>query len=111
MALLSKSYLRDARHFSRDVEDRMTRQLSHLSHEVGSISQALRRLGGETRHEAGHLAHEFADQAWQQGAIAAKLLGKQARKAGKAVREDPVPSIVAVAGFALFLNLVLGRKR
>lgn len=53
------------------------------------------------------LAHDLADGAMHQGAVAARVLGKQAWKAGKAVGRDPVPAIVAVAGLACLLSLVL----
>ena len=110
MAWLSNSTFREARRFADTAEDRMSRQISHLSHEIGAISHAVRKLGLESGQQAGHLAHDFADQAWHTGLIAAGQLGKQARRTGKAVREDPVPAIVAVVGFALLLSLVLGRK-
>ena len=94
-----------SRHWSDalDIEE-LSRQLSSLRHDVAGVSRAVSRYGT-------HTAHDVGDQLWHQGEIVARQLGKQARQAGKAVKEDPVPAIVAVAGFALFLNLVLGRKR
>ena len=86
-----------------DIEE-LSRQLSTLRHDVAGVSRAVSRYGS-------HTAHDVGDQLWHQGEIVARQLGKQAKKAGKAVKEDPVPAIVAVAGFALFLNLLLGRKR
>ena len=86
-----------------DIED-LSRQLSTLRHDVAGVSRAVSRYGS-------HTAHDVGDQLWHQGEIVARQLGRQAKKAGKAVKEDPVPAIVAVAGFALFLNLLLGRKR
>ena len=58
-----------------------------------------------------HTPNDIGEELWHQGEIVAKQLGRQARKAGKAIKNDPVPAVVAVAGFALFLNLLLGRKR
>jgi hypothetical protein len=86
-----------------DLED-ITRQLSHLRHDVAGVSQAVSRYGV-------HTANDLGDQLWHQGEIVAKKLGRQAAKAGKAVKDDPVPAVVAVAGFALFMRLILGRKR
>ncbi|RYE74418.1 MAG: hypothetical protein EOP19_27765 [Hyphomicrobiales bacterium] len=88
---------------SLDLEE-LSRQLSSLRHDVAGVSRAMTRYGS-------HTAHDVGDQLWHQGEVVARQLGRQAVKAGKAVREDPVPAIVAVAGFALFLNLILGRKR
>ena len=86
-----------------DVEE-LSRQLSSLRHDVAGVSRAVGRYGS-------HAAHDVGDQLWHQGEVVARKLGRQAKKAGKAVKEDPVPAIVAVIGFGLFLNLVLGRKR
>ncbi len=86
-----------------DIEE-LSRQLSSLRHDVAGVSRAVSRYGA-------HTAHDVGDQLWHQGEIVARQLSRQAKKAGKAVKEDPVPAIVAVAGFALFLNLILGRKR
>ena len=94
-----------SRHWSDalDIEE-LSRQLSSLRHDIAGVSRSVSRYGS-------HTARDVGDQLWHQGEIVARQLGKQARMAGKAVKEDPVPAIVAVAGFALFLNLVLGRKR
>jgi len=86
-----------------DIEQ-LSRQLAHLRHDIAGMSRSATRYGS-------HTAHDVGDQLWHQGEVVARQLGKQAKKAGKAVKEDPVPAIVAIAGFALFLNLVLGRKR
>lgn len=82
-----------------DLED-IARQISGLRHE----------MRGASRYGA-HAAHDVGDQLWHGGEVMARQLGRTARKAGKAVRDDPVPAVVAVAGFALFLNLVLSRKQ
>ena len=86
-----------------DLED-ITRQLSHLRHDLSGISRAVSRYGA-------HAASDVGDQLWHQGEVVARQLGRQAAKAGKAVKDDPVPAVVAVAGFALFMRLILGRKR
>lgn len=86
-----------------DLED-LSRQLSSLRHDISGISRSVSRYGA-------HTANDIGEELWHQGEIVAKQLGRQARKAGKAIKNDPVPAVVAVAGFALFLNLLLGRKR
>lgn len=93
------------RHWSDALDiDELTRQLSSLRRDVAGVSKNVTRYGA-------HAAHDVGDQLWHGGEVVARQLGRQAKKAGKAVKEDPIPAIVAVAGFALFLNLVLGRKR
>ena len=86
-----------------DLED-ITRQISHLRHDMAGVSRAVSRYGA-------HTANDIGDQLWHQGEVVARQVGKQAVKAGKAVKDDPVPAVVAVAGFALFMRLILGRKR
>lgn len=86
-----------------DLEE-LSRQLSSLRHDMAGVSRAVSRYGA-------HTATDVGDQLWHQGEVVARQLGKQAVKAGRAVKDDPVPAVVALAGFALFLRLVLGRKR
>lgn len=94
-----------------DAEEQLSQQVSRLGRDVAEISRAVQRFGADARHEAGTVAADLAGEAWHQGEIVARGLGRRARRAGKAVREDPVPAIVAVAGFMLLLNLLLGRKQ
>ena len=89
----------------------LSRQVSSLARDAGNISEHLARFSADARRDAGHLAHDLADEAWQQGAVAAKALGQQALRAGKALRRDPVPVAVAVVGLACFLSLVLASGR
>ena len=87
-----------------ELLEHLSRQLSSLHHDLSGVSRAVSRYGAHTVHDVG-------DQLWHQGEIVARQLGRQAKKAGKAIKNDPVPAVVAVAGFALFLNLLLGRRR
>lgn len=96
----------DLSHFADDTQDRFGRQFAGLSRDARHLSDALSRYTDSTRHDLGHVAHDLADEAWHQGRIAARVLGKQAWKAGKAVRKDPVPAAVAVVGLACLLSLV-----
>lgn len=89
----------------------LSRQVSSLARDAGHISDLLARFSADARRDAGHLAHDLADEAWQQGAVAAKALGQQALRVGKAVRRDPVPAVVAVAGLACLLSLILASGR
>lgn len=86
-----------------DLED-IARQLSSLRHDVSGVSRAVGRYGA-------HTASDFGDQLWHQGEAVARQLGRQAKKAGRAVKNDPMPAVVAVAGFACLLRLALGSKK
>jgi hypothetical protein len=86
-----------------DLED-IAHQISSLRHDLAGVSHAVRRSGA-------HVANDLGDQLWHQGEIVAQQLGRKAGKLGRAVKDDPVPAVVAVAGFALFMRLILGRRR
>ena len=55
--------------------------------------------------------HEAADFVRHEGTAVAKLAAHQARRASRAVRADPLPTIVGVVGIALLASLLLGRRR
>lgn len=88
------------------TQRRLGRQVSSLASDAGHITDLLGRFTANARREAQHYGHDLADGALHQGAVAARVLGKQAMRAGRAVGRDPVPAIVAVAGLACLLTLV-----
>jgi hypothetical protein len=97
----------DLSHFTDDAQDRFGRQFASLARDASQLSSALARYSNGARHDVSHLAHDFADGAMQQGAVAARVLGKQAWRAGKAVRRDPAPTVAAVVGLACLVTLVM----
>jgi hypothetical protein len=97
----------DLSHFTDDAQERFGRQFASLARDAGHLSSAMARYGNGARHDVSHLAHDFADEALHQGAAAARVLGKQAWKAGKAVRRDPAPTMAAVVGIACLITLVM----
>lgn len=90
-----------------DTQSSLSRRLGALAREASGISRSLEHIGSGARHDISHFAHDAADVALQQGAVAARALGKQAWRAGKAVRKDPVPTVVALAGLACLVSLVM----
>lgn len=88
------------------TQRRIGRQVSSLSRDASHITDLLSRFTANARREAGQYGHDFADEAWHQGAVAAKVIGKQALRAGRAVGKDPMPAVVAVAGLACLMALV-----
>ncbi len=104
---MARSHGFDLSHFTDDAQDRFGRQFSSLARDASHLSDALSRYSAGARHDVSHLAHDFADGAMHQGAIAARVLGKQAWKAGKAVRRDPAPTMAALVGLACLVTLVM----
>lgn len=94
-------------HFTERNQDRLGRQIASLSRDAAHLSDALARYTTSTGHDLGRMAHDFADEALHQGAAAAQLIGKEARKVGRAVRKDPLPAVMAVTAIACVLSLVL----
>jgi len=88
------------------TQRRIGRQVSSVARDAGQITELLGRLSDNARREAGHYGHELADEAWHQGTMAAKAIGKQALRAGRAVKKDPIPAVAAVAGLACLMVLV-----
>ena len=96
----------DLSQFADGAQDRFSRQFASLARDARHLSDALSRYTEGTRHDLSHAAHDLADEAWAHGRVAARTLGRQAWKAGKAFRKDPVPATVAVIGLACLLSLV-----
>lgn len=97
----------DLSHFTDDAQDRFGRQFASLARDASHLSNALARYSNGARHDVGHFAHDVADEALHQGAVAARVLGKQAWRAGKAVRRDPAPTMAALIGIACLVSLVM----
>lgn len=97
----------DLSHFTDDAQERFGRQFSSLARDASHLSNALSRYGAGARHDVSHFAQDLADGALQQGAVAARALGKQAWRAGKAVRRDPAPTMAALVGIACLVSLVM----
>jgi hypothetical protein len=90
---------------------RLGRQVSSLARDAGHITDLLGRFTANARRDAQHYGHDLADEAWHQGAVAAKAVGKQAVRAGRAVGRDPMPAVIAVAGLACLITLVTASGR
>jgi hypothetical protein len=81
---------------------RQTRELAedHLS----QFAQQARAIAEPRLQEAAEFVRH-------EGSAVAKAAAQQAVRASRAVRADPLPTIVGVVGLALLASLVLGRRR
>ncbi len=93
--------------------DRLQRNLSHqlsdLQKEVSSLGKSIARYGGQVQHDADSLG----DALWHGGEVVTQQLGREARRIGKAVRQDPLPAVfavVALVGVVAALSLAFARK-
>ena len=92
-------------------------QIASLSHEVARLASQTRRHAAPRIHDAaesaGQLAHnagDFAGEVMHQIAPLARDVAHRARVAGRVVRDDPVPAVVAIGVFALIATLLLRRQ-
>ena len=93
------------------TQRRISRQVSGLARDAGHITDLLSRFTANASRDASHFGHDLADEAWNQGTAAAKVVGKQALRAGRAVSKDPMPAVVALAGLACLFALVKSAGR
>ncbi len=86
-----------------------------FSHAVMSNAAEARERANDMLREARHRAepalNQVMDYARQEGDMLAEAVGTQLRRAGQAVRADPVPAIVGALGVALLASLLLSRRR
>jgi len=106
MASTARQAIQRIEHGGHDVAE----QVTALREDVAAVAEALARLGGHSANRLGHNALDLAGQVSHQGAVAAREIGKQANMAGRAVRENPAPMLVALGTVALLAALVLSRE-
>lgn len=94
------------RSWTDELQDNVGHHLAALRREVQSLSRDAGKYGRGLQHDAGDLGEALAAQ----GAQMARQLGRQARRAGEAVRQDPVPAMVSLVAVACLASLLLGGK-
>lgn len=87
-------------------------RLQHLTHQAGGMADdQFRHFAHQAGTFAGAAGHQLADYGRHEGAVLAQAAAKQAVRAGRAVRADPLPAIVGAVGLALFASLLMNRRR
>lgn len=85
----------------------------NLAHQVHTLRRELAAFGGTAGRYGSHLQHdagEVGEALVRGGAAVAHQIGRQAKRAGRAVRNDPAPAIAAVIMAGCLLSLVLSRR-
>ena len=133
MSWLDRIDERHARRMARSIQanalqtrDLAQDQLAQFAHQARALAKpVLHQAKGKRDSAQDHLSdfahqaralaepalHDAVDYARHEGVIVARAAAKQAMRAGRAVKADPVPTIVGVVAVALLASLVFGRKR
>jgi hypothetical protein len=85
-----------------------------LAHRVADLQRELRWLGPalhDYRRDLGHGARDVGEVIVHQGARLARRVGRDAKRAGRAVRQDPVPALAMAVAAGCLLSLVLDRPK
>lgn len=90
-----RSLSRDIAHLARDVGRFAGPRVEEAAHTAGSIAGGVTSAAGDVMNQLAPLARDVA---------------RRARAAGRVVRDDPVPAIVAIGTFALVVSLILRRQ-
>jgi hypothetical protein len=93
----------------------LQRQVAELGAQLGHSSSDARHAGQafahSARHFAGEAAHDLSHYARHEGAMVAREAGRQALRAGRAVKADPMPTVVALIGVAMIARLLAPSRR
>jgi hypothetical protein len=82
-------------------------QFASLSQDVAQLARQVRRYAAPRVQDATHSAGDFAGDVMHQLEPLARDVAHRARVAGRAVRDDPVPAVIALGTFALIASLLL----
>jgi hypothetical protein len=82
-------------------------QVASLSHEVAHLARHAGRYATPRIREAAHSAGDLAGDVIHQLEPLARDVAHRAKVAGRAVRQDPVPAVIALGTFALIASLLL----
>jgi hypothetical protein len=111
MSLIDISALRHALGFAETPQQRLTRQLRALSHEVAGLSHQAARYGVHRLDDAGHGIAQLAGLVMHQAVGTAAKAGRTAQWAGASLRRDPLPALVMMGTTALLMRLFLARDQ
>jgi hypothetical protein len=104
MAWLEPIDPKDARRYALALRD----QASDRSEE---IAERIAELAREARHVVEPRLHKATELVRREAPVFAEAAMKQAGRAARAAKADPVPVVVGAVGLLLVASLVFGRRR
>lgn len=109
MATTTQRALKRAEHSGEAISDNLAQQVAALRKQVDQISHSVLSYSDHTLDDVQENAVAIAREVGHQGRVVARQVGHQANIAGKAVRDNPVPVIVALGTIALISALIFTR--
>jgi hypothetical protein len=93
-----------------DVADVLGSSIAALRKDLAGLTRSFGSYGGHRLDDLQHGASDLARELQHQAPIVAREVGRYASTAGRAVRNDPLPAIVALGTAGLLYSLVFGRR-
>ena len=84
-----------------EIEDRV----ESLGQEIATLAHQLERFAGHRLDDVRDMASEFGSA----GEVAGRRAGRQTAAAARAVRQDPLPTVVALGVLALLAAFLISR--
>lgn len=109
MATSAKRALQVVEDARDDVTDSLSDHVAALRQEIVAIAEAINEYGGERLHGVQRGAAQLAKDVQHQLPVVARQVSRQASSAGRAVRQDPLPVVVAVGTVVLLAALLFRR--
>jgi hypothetical protein len=109
MAMSRARAIKHVEETGEELIDNLSHQLAILRKELGAIAETVNAYSGATLDDAQHSAVALAREVRKGGKIVARQVARQASHAGEAVRENPLPVIVALGTLALLSTFLLTR--
>lgn len=113
MAIAAKRAIKRINDTGEDLGEGLSEQIAALREEIASISDSVRKYSNGHAHDLQDRVHDVqenavavVEQVRHQGAVAARQIQRQAKVAGHAVQENPIPVIVALGAIALVSALI-----
>lgn len=110
MARSTGRALQRAEHTGAAISENLSQQLAVLRKQVDQLSHSVHDYSDNSFDDLQHNAAALAREVRHQGRAVARQVGRQAHVAGDAVRENPVPVVIALGTIALLSALVFSRR-
>ncbi|MBS3848590.1 hypothetical protein PSC71_14165 [Devosia sp. J2-20] len=110
MATATSRALQKAENTGEAISDNLTHQIAALRKQVDQLSHSVHSYSDHSMSDLQHNAVAIAREVQHQGRAVARQVSKQANATGEAVRENPVPVVLALGTIALLSALVFTRR-